>query len=198
LFPAEWGQVWEGYVFYALNMLAAFTGMRIGELLGLRGGCVCDRYIHVAGQYTTRGVFARTKTKKTRDIPITAMIRAELEELIQRNGEGYVFSEDGGETPVSRWRVQDMLRKALAKIGVDEVERERRGLTMHAWRHFLNTYLRMANVPDSKVQEITGHRSQGMTEHYTHFDAREFEEVREVQARMLGGGEVPADGGERA
>jgi integrase len=194
LFPAEWGRIWESYVFYALNKLAAYTGMRIGELLGLRGGCVCDNYVHVAGQYTQAGRFEATKTKTCRDIPITPIIRAELEELIARNGAGYVFSEDGGATPVNRMRVKLAYDGALAKIGIDEGERRRRGLSMHAWRHFLNTRLRMANVPDSKVQEITGHNSQKMTEHYTHFDSREFEEVREVQARMLGGQEAGGDG----
>jgi hypothetical protein len=43
----------------------------------------------------------------------------------------------------------------------------------------------MANVADSKLQRITGHKSVKMTEHYTHFNAREFTEVREVQDNLL-------------
>jgi len=50
--------------------------------------------------------------------------------------------------------------------------------------------LRMSNVVDSKVQKVTGHRSQRMTEHYTHFDTRQFTEVREVQAKLLTCNEV--------
>jgi hypothetical protein len=43
---------------------------------------------------------------------------------------------------------------------------------------FFNTVLRMA-----KVQSVTGHLT--MKEHYTHFDTRQFNEIREVQATLL-------------
>jgi integrase len=85
---------------------------------------------------------------------------------------------------VSRTLVYAGFKGALEKIGIGKAERERRGLTVHGWRHFLNTTLRMANVADSKVRKVTGHRSLKMTEHYTHFDSREFTEVRAVQAEL--------------
>jgi hypothetical protein len=47
----------------------------------------------------------------------------------------------------------------------------------------------MANIPDSKVQSVTGHLTQKQTEHYTHFDTRQFAEVREVQTTLLAAGE---------
>jgi hypothetical protein len=43
----------------------------------------------------------------------------------------------------------------------------------------------MSNVADSKVQSVTGHRSMRMTDHYTHFDTRQFTEIRDVQAELL-------------
>jgi hypothetical protein len=43
----------------------------------------------------------------------------------------------------------------------------------------------MANVALSKVQSVTGHKSDRMTEWYTHFDAKEFAEVRGVQEALL-------------
>jgi hypothetical protein len=43
----------------------------------------------------------------------------------------------------------------------------------------------MSNVADSKVQSVTGHRSMRMTEHYTHFDTRQFTEIRDVQTELL-------------
>jgi hypothetical protein len=42
----------------------------------------------------------------------------------------------------------------------------------------------MANVALSKVQSVTGHKSDRMTEWYTHFDAKEFAEVRGVQEAL--------------
>jgi integrase len=75
--------------------------------------------------------------------------------------------------------------KALVKIGVSKAEIQRRGLSMHSWRHFFNTTLQMANVALSKVQSVTGHKSDRMTEWYTHYDAKEFSEVRIVQETLL-------------
>jgi integrase len=112
-------------------------------------------------------------------------MRQELEELLLENGDGYVFSNDGGETPISYDRIRRQYDKALQLIGISYEEKLKRNLSFHAWRHFFNTLLRMSNVADSKVQKVTGHRSMKMTEHYTHFDTRQFNEVRNVQAELL-------------
>ncbi|GHV25412.1 hypothetical protein AGMMS4952_03060 [Spirochaetia bacterium] len=69
----------------------------------------------------------------------------------------------------------------MEKIGIDHDTRMERGLSVHGWRHYLNTSLRMANVPDAKIQEITGHASLEETDRYTHFDTKKFTEVLAVQ-----------------
>jgi len=38
-----------------------------------------------------------------------------------------------------------------------------------------------------KVQTVTGHKSEEMTERYTHFDPLDFGEVPEIQAALLAG-----------
>ena len=43
----------------------------------------------------------------------------------------------------------------------------------------------MANVADSKVMSVTGHKTNEMNEHYTHFDSTQFAEVRRVQEALL-------------
>jgi hypothetical protein len=43
----------------------------------------------------------------------------------------------------------------------------------------------MHNVSDAKVQSVTGHRTKKMTDRYTHFDTRQFTEVRDVQSELL-------------
>jgi integrase len=50
LFPTDWADVWGSYLFYLFNKLAACTGMRLGEIVGLRGECVFNGYIKVCGQ----------------------------------------------------------------------------------------------------------------------------------------------------
>jgi integrase len=189
LFPAQWNTVWDSWEAYKANRLAACTGMRIGELRGLRGEYVFEDYILVAGQYTRHGYTPNTKTKTSRNIPINPAVKRELDELIAVNGKGYIFSDDKGVTPVRSELIERQLNKALERIGIDDTTRKKRNLTFHAWRHFFNTFLRMANIADSKVQSVTGHKTLKMTEHYTHFDTREFTEVREAQTKLLTAGE---------
>jgi integrase len=197
LFPADWRTVWDNEVIYHAHKLAACTGMRISELRGLRGKYVFADYIFVCGQYTRHGYTAHTKTKQNRNIPITAAMRQEVDDLIRRNGEGFVFSEDGGAAPVTMERINRGFEKALGNIGISHTERLERNLSFHAWRHFFNTVLRMNDVTDAKVQSVTGHRSRKMTDHYTHFDTRQFTEIREVQTKLLTGKAEQETGGEK-
>ena len=185
LFPHDWSTVWESYVIYKAHLLAACTGLRVGELRGLQGEFVFDDYIYITGQFTRHGYVANTKTKHNRNIPITLLMRQELEGLLRANGGGFVFSEDGGRTPVTVERIHRQFDRALERIGISHEEKLKRNLSFHAWRHFFNTLLRMSNVADSKVQSVTGHRSMRMTEHYTHFDTRQFTEIRDVQSELL-------------
>ncbi|MDR2376727.1 MAG: tyrosine-type recombinase/integrase [Treponema sp.] len=188
LFPTDWKSVWDDEVIYKINLLASCTGMRIGEVRGLQGKYVFDDYIYVCGQYTHRhGYKPETKTKRNRTIPITGELRRELDSLLKANGDGYVFSVDGGLTPLAPEKIYRGYDKALGRIGIDHSQRLERNLSFHAWRHFFNTALRMENVTDAKVQEVTGHLTQKETDHYTHFDTRQFAEVRNVQSKLLTG-----------
>jgi integrase len=65
LFPAQWETVWNSKLHYVLNKLAACTGMRHGELLGLRGEFVFETYIDVCAQYNRYG-YGDVKTHKPR------------------------------------------------------------------------------------------------------------------------------------
>jgi integrase len=190
LFPADWTRVWDNEIICKAHKLAACTGMRISELRGLRGEYVFDDYIYVCGQYTRHGYRGHTKTKQNRNIPITGAMKRELDDLLLMNGEGFVFSEDGGKAPITMERINRGFEKALGNIGIGHAERLERNLSFHAWRHFFNTVLRMNNVTDAKVQSVTGHRSKKMTDHYTHFDTRQFTEIREVQTKLLTGNSV--------
>lgn len=49
------------------------------------------------------------------------------------------------------------------------------------------TSLTMGNVADGKVRELTGHKSESMTRLYTHFDTREFGDVKRIQEEIIMG-----------
>jgi integrase len=87
---------------------------------------------------------------------------------------------------VSRKHIWAGLRKALNNIGISDEEIGVRGLNVHAWRHFCNTELQKAGLSIQQVRAVTGHKTEGMTERYTHFDPLEFGEVPEIQAALLG------------
>jgi len=185
IFPADWSKVWDNSIVFKAHALAACTGVRIGELCGLLGEFVFDDCIFIKGQFQRKKYVNYTKTKRNRTIPISSAIRIMLDDLLVKNGSGYVFSDDGGKTPINTTLLNRGFNRALKRIGISYEEKIKRNLSFHSWRHFLNTLLRMSDVADSKVQEVTGHLSLGQTNHYTHFDTRKFTEVRDVQTNLL-------------
>jgi len=70
LFSRNWETVWSGdHLCYTANKLAACTGMRLGEILGLRGEFVYDNAINVYKQFNQAG-YTDTKNHKERTIPL--------------------------------------------------------------------------------------------------------------------------------
>lgn len=172
---------WNREVAFAANFLASITGMRIGEVLGLRGEHVHDDYIYVCCQYGQYGYIDTTKTKENRSIPLMPEMIAILRSLMKSNGQGYLFSLNGGVSPVCRDYLYDELHRALEKIGISDKERRERGLKFHSWRHFLNTDLLTQGMSIPQVQGVTGHKSKKMTDHYNHMDARSIPDVIKAQ-----------------
>jgi integrase len=118
-----------------------------------------------------------------------------LKKLMEHNGKGYVFSLDGGATPVCRKYFYDEFHRALKRIGIDQGEIRRRGLSIHSWRHFLNTELQLQGLSLQQVQAVTGHKSDRMTEWYSHFDARQLSDVMDAQ-HVITGAKKPGKAGE--
>ena len=183
IFPQDWREVWGDYETYLVNKVAACTGLRISEVLGLKGEFLFDGYLAVTAQFNNYG-YVDTKTHKARNVPLPNILEKELAVL--------VFALPGKDKPIARKIVLQEYYNALEKIGIGKAEREKRHLNFHSWRHFFNTTLRMANVADSKVMAVTGHSSIQMTNHYTHFKNTEFTDVRKVQEDLLGDGTITA------
>jgi len=188
LFGGDWKKVWDNnFLMCTAHKLAGLTGIRGCEVLGLKGEYVFDDHIYICAQYDDVYGYRETKTKTKHNIPLTKEVIADLKNLMNVNGQGFVFSETGGDVPVNRNYLYHGLRKALQNIGISEKEIDERGLNVHAWRHFLNTELQKAGLTTQIVQAVTGHKTERMTEHYTHFDPMEFRDVPEIQAALLAG-----------
>lgn len=189
--PERVGELWEGdFRHYVLNLTAASTGCRLGELLGLERQYVHPEYLSIVQSWA-----GRTNTKKEpkwgsqRIVTVPSRTRDALRELMDRSPflepDAFVFYSARADRPIHATVVGQRLYRALARVGIDDEERRRRNLTFHSWRHWLNSRLR-ASVPDSLLRRITGHSTPFMTELYTHWDdVTDFEEVRIAQERLL-------------
>jgi integrase len=157
LFPRHWETIWgDDRISYLGNKLAACTGMRASEILGLRGEYIYDEYIYVCAQYDEYG-YRPTKTKEKRNIPLAPVILNELRRLATENNNSYVFSLDGGETPVTRRLMYNKFHRALKDIGMTREEIKRRGLSMHSWRNFLQRMVYFS-LPDGRTyRQRSGH-----------------------------------------
>jgi integrase len=185
LFVKDWKRVWNhDRISCTANKLAALTGMRSSEVLGLKGEYVFDDHIYVCKQYDEYG-YRDTKTKNKHHIPLAGGMIKDLEELKAVNGDGFLFSLNGGIEPICRRTMYDDLHRALKEIGLTDDDITGRHLHLHAWRHFCNTELQKAGVSIPKIQSVTGHKSDLMTEWYTHFDPNDFSEVRKAQDALL-------------
>jgi integrase len=188
LFSARWSDVWDNYTCYVANKLAACTGMRFGEVLGLRSECVQEGYLDVGMQYSKTAGYSEVKTHRPRKVPIHEVIETDVRRLIEANGEGFVFvnkPQDG--KPMGRTRVVNSFYKALETIGIDEGERKRRNLTFHSWRYFFCDLLLTVGVADTKVMTIVGHATEIMKGPRARFDIANFLDVTDAQKNLMKG-----------
>jgi integrase len=186
LFVGDWRRVWENdLIAYTANKLAALTGMRAAEVMGLKGCYVFDEHIFLCMQYDTKYGYRPTKTKDKCNIPLPASMIADLNELKAINGDGFLFSTDGGGKPVSKLTVYLKFHKALVNIGIPKEQIAERKLHLHAWRHFFNTELLKGGLSVKQTQAVTRHRSEQMTDRYAHFEPSDFIKAKEVQEALL-------------
>ena len=128
--------------------LLCFTGMRRGEILGLKWENVLEDKILVRAEVTFKGntsVYNEyTKSKSgIRDLPIPS----ELEPYLKNRGEGLVF---GGDTPYTQSKFDRMWQRIRRKINMY-------GSSPHIFRHTYLTILAASNVDPKTIQAIAGH-----------------------------------------
>jgi len=184
--PEVWGK--NKMPHYVANLLLAMTGMRLGEIMALRDedikGTDREPFLVIEHSYSKKYGLKDTKTKEKRIVPIHPYILHLLEEI--KPAEGYVFSLDGGKTPIKEG-IRRALYRALERIGISQAERKASNVVLHSWRYFCDTILLESGMPIAGVQAITGHKTEEMTEHYSRVDGRNFgRRVQAIQEGVLG------------
>jgi len=180
---------WDGcLVTFAMNVLAAVTGMRRGELLGLLNENVHEDHIHVCKSFgAITGIKHQTKGLDDRRPPITPDVYKLLKRIMKGGPNGYTFSLNDGKKHYPENQILLRYKDALKRLGIDEEERKERNLVFHSWRHTFNTILLLRKITVPKIQAVVGHKDNRMTDNYAHFRLQDFSDVIEVQSEIFKG-----------
>ena len=152
----------------ALYLTAAMTGLRQGELLGLRWRDVdwAAQKIRVVRPYV-RGKFRSPKSRtSSRAVPMADRVGQELELLFQASAyqaeDDLVFGHPHTGHPLERSQVSKRFKRTLKRAGVREVR-------FHDLRHTFGTRCAAAGVPLRTLQAWMGHADIKTTMVYTHY-----------------------------
>ncbi|HTU29775.1 MAG TPA: tyrosine-type recombinase/integrase [Solirubrobacteraceae bacterium] len=158
-----WGRVEP-----ALYLTAAMTGLRQGELLGLRWRDVDfkSRRVRVVTNYV-RGEFDHPKSAESaRSVPMGRKVEEALSELRARSHYSHdrdlVFAHPESGKPLDRSKLSRRYNQAIKRAEVPRV-------TFHELRHTFGTTMAKAGVPRRTIQAWMGHEDGSTTDVYMHY-----------------------------
>lgn len=151
------------------NMLAMVTGLRAGEIKGLKYKSLGQGRLYITNSWSLKDGLKSTKNGENRivEVPFIKIMQA-LKELAETNPwneglDGYVFYATIPNYPMDSKEWLRELRDNLQKIGISKEECKK--YTFHAWRHYFTAYMK-DKINDKLLQEQTGHKTHAMLEHY--------------------------------
>ncbi|MFJ6695567.1 tyrosine-type recombinase/integrase [Streptomyces sp. NPDC091272] len=187
------------YIRAAIVVLAG-SGLRIGELLGLKVSDVDFKLgtIRIERQRLQSGLIGPPKTSKSRrTVPVGEVVTdALLAHLAARPSKEWLFTMEEGE-PLNyrRWKTEwNCARRALQAVEREAAEREGRKpvelphMVTHDLRHFYASALIAGGASVKQVQMVLGHASAVITLRiYAHLWPGEEDRTRSVMDTVLGG-----------
>jgi integrase len=166
-------------------LTAAMTGLRQGELLGLRWRDVDwavqrirVRNTFVRGEHSGEG---KSELSTRRSVPMTDRLAGELDSWSQRTAyhgdDDLVFAHPQTGNPLDRSKVTKRFKQACRDGGV-------RVIRFHDLRHTFATRLAASGQPMRTIQEFLGHADSKTTQIYAHYapSEREVEMVNKAFA----------------
>ena len=156
--------------------VALKTGLRLGELLGLRW----DDVDLVAGRLVVRqnvvhGIVGTPKSGKSREVPLSESAVAAFKVARKPKPGRIVFSGPDG-SYLTKEMTKHYLWRACRKAGLREIG-------WHVLRHTFASHLVMRGAPVAAVQQLLGHSTIEMTMRYAHLTP----DVRRDAVRLLDG-----------
>lgn len=172
IYNSHWAKDIERKAF----LLAACTGMRIGEIVALSYSVIHDTYIDVKSTLTEHFGIGSTKTNVSRYVPIPDNFP------FPQSNSKWVFESSKGKEPMKSHCVYNATMRICKKLGIDTVKR---GITVHSLRNFFISYLRSKNVTEAKIRAVVGHADETMTDVYTYWKPDMFPEVYAAQKELF-------------
>lgn len=137
-----------------LALMMVYTGMRIGELFGLRTENVHETYV-IGGEKTEAG--------RNRIIPIRSEGRKYFAEFKERAKGELLISGYAGQKVIANFRKRDYY-PLLERLGISKK-------TPHATRHTFASWAVANNIKPELLQKMLGHADYSTTANiYEHFD----------------------------
>jgi len=174
------------------NMLAMVTGMRAGEIQGLRVQDLGKDCLYIRHSWNFQDGLKPPKNNESRivEVPFPSIMEA-LIELAQSNPhmqsmDGYVFwAEKSPDKPMEQDIFLRDFRSALVKNGMSK--KSANEYTFHGWRHYYTAYMK-DRVNEKLLQKQTGHKTLQTLNHYSgHLISGDRERIRQAQVDVFGG-----------
>jgi integrase len=172
----------------ALFLTAAFTGLRMGELVALRWRDVdfVGSVVRVRASWSV-GSLTAPKSGKVRSVPLAPQVAQELAKLSSRElftgDDDLVFVGETG-SYLDDSALRRRYKRALERAGL-------RQLRFHDLRHTFGTRM-IAKADIRRVQEWMGHADIQTTMRYLHFAPREEDAQLVAEAFAVSGSQVSA------
>ena len=159
-----------------ISLLSLHTGMRAGEVFGLK-------WEHI--DFETKIVrILDSKSGRSRNVFMNAMAFSMLQHRGPAVSGEFVFkSKTGGQIQA----ISKAFRAVIDHLGFNAgIKDPRDKLTFHSLRHTFASWLAIAGTPILTIKELLGHQTLAMTERYAHLipDVKR-EAVREIERRFL-------------
>jgi integrase len=173
------------------NMLAAVTGLRAGEIQGLKVQDLGKDCLYIRHSWNCRDGLKVPKNNESRTVEVFPELILQLISLAKDNPHGsnidsFIFwGERKADKPIEERALIRDLRSALLKTGMSKESAN--VYTFHGWRHFYTSYMR-DRVTEKLLQSQTGHKTLAMIEHYSdHQTAGDRERIQAAQIEAFGG-----------
>jgi integrase len=160
-------------LFRCIVLTAAFTGLRMGELLALRWRHVdfANRIVHVQKNYV-EGVEDTPKSHRRRSVPLSDQAMVALDALTRREhwtgDDDLVFCSEVGEH-LDDDLVRDEFYAALVGACLGHLRQLVQPIVFHDTRHTFGTLCAAKGIDLRKIQAWMGHAQISTTMRYLHY-----------------------------